>query len=63
MPPGEAAEGDVWEGADEVQVPDDGKCRRRRWELEAVFSLMLMFFSCLPSEPVMHKQEGEGEEQ
>ena len=58
---GEAAEGDVREGAEEVQVPNDGQSRWRR----LVAAFVLLPSSCLTShsEPIIHKQEEEREDE
>ena len=56
MLPCEAAEGDVGEGTDEVEVPDDGQGRRRRREA-------LPFRTELSGEPVMHRHEEERAEE
>ena len=56
MLPCEAAERDVGEGTDEMEVPDDGQRRRRRREA-------LPFHTELSGEPVMHRHEEEKEEE
>ena len=58
---GEAAEGDVWEVADEVQVADDGQAWRRRGK--ATLRLLLLVAMTASGDGVPQQQEERDEQE